>query len=353
MNNQLAPLAFPTGQPLLGLLEEQPLDTQVQYLKQVIFSQQLMLENLSNLHNGLEMQSRQLQVISQETLLAANDRIDVLERALNTQNLKAQASLLTAENAHIRSQIEQLKVLHEAAWMALLETTSTKMKTVASKIECFIQELEHFSASTKEKAEWYGKIRPKGSCKADISALLGFLQAYPHLGFQDAFNARCEYDTTFMYSKGMREHCLAFIDDFDMGSPVGHPLYKKGSIIRRLQMHSTSQLEVQPNEATLAKITHSNADLKAMKDDLQMGHINHIKAHKVAVLCTLEPTLNNIEHYIEKNLNEISILTEAIPTRCQMEQIAWKCGLQKKQFIENKLHALHLEIKKICLEFKG
>ena len=347
-------------------LEQKPLDFQVQYLTQVAALQQQMISLENDMQAASVIQDQQLQALSTQTLLAANDRIQSLE-----ENLQNQEFTLNIENALLKKQIDQIQLVHQEIWTACLKTTAAKVENIAFKIKFVVQDLEAFKEKRKEKAEilaeWrkYKDLKEKSEKPEDFWKTPGYddfvkrylrlpldysIVTFPYINTQDLAICEAEYDAANFYSALIQKECLALIDNINWDGMAKHAAYLNTSTCQPLETIENNQeiqqlFEVLEND-TLAKLKISNAALKVLADDMQAFHLAFLKELPLYIHNKyIKPCLHHIDTYIQGIPKIIQLYTtDLLPTQTEVEQIISSHFLNKYASIKLQLEQLRANI---------
>lgn len=236
------------------------LEAQVEKLKQVVMLQQQMLSFQSSISSGLEMQHKQVQVLSDRGMLAQNNHVQDLEEALRLQGLREERALCLIENVTLRNQIEQMVTIQQMSWKTSVNFLKDKIAIMRAKMGELLQELSAVKEKNQYALEWKGKVFPNvNRTGVDISGVLAFNAAFPGKNFTHI-------------RRDFNEHFVADLY-YDVIEKISPPTFKVDDLSKKWDKASqmliqlTHSMEMPPHveiERELQAIKSSNIGLKAL-----------------------------------------------------------------------------------------
>jgi hypothetical protein len=172
------------------------------------------------------------------------------------QNLEDEKIQLTAEVTILRRDLQNLQIVHQAEWSAVLENIKIKIHVLADKVQALIDKLELFKTSQKDKLDYLDKIKDKDT---SVSSFIAFKMAYPNLGFEDLHDVggACKaVDDYIPLLKLIHRKLVSFEPDISLRV---HLLYKKDPIS---QATMSSQKQITIEGKGLQKLENQIAALK-------------------------------------------------------------------------------------------
>lgn len=361
---------------LQGPLEEQPTEFQVAYLKQQVSSQrQLMAVNQlkhsfdSHINGIVESQTMELQRVTADASLAANNRVKKLEEILYFQDPAEQESLLNDEKVRLTNEIDQLKVMHQDAWTALLKSTAAKVENIALKVKAFVLDLDSFITKSNEKIKEIEILLNPSRAELDVNSpeyqlyvrkYMRFRAAYPEVAKhrarlfpQEVRDSKIEVHTAALHRSEIQKCLRHFEVNWEAISKNQEYInLKTGKPLEALEDNTKIQrlLATFYND-NITKLKVSNAYLKVLKNDM---HEFQIESRNAALSCVynmrIKPCLLEMKNY-SQIISEIDeeYLSKELPEDCNDKTIL-SPYINRGALIKVQLDKLHAEIEKDAQE---